>query len=291
MTPTIAEKQIIHDDVFEGERSLYAKRNLILENVRFLPGESPLKHAHNISTSQCKFMGKYPLWHSDNINIDQCHFTETTRAAIWYTQNLMMRNCTVDAPKMFRQVSHLTIENSRFPNAGETLWNCRNIHMKTVEFNGADYILMNCQNIEIDDMKLQGNYSFQDAKNIVIRNSILDSKDAFWGAENITVYDSILDGEYLGWHSKNLRLINCTIRGEQPLCYATDLVMKNCKMENTNFSFEYSTVQADIHSAIVSVRNPKGGYIRAPHIGEIIIDEHCINPGACEIELLKSEVA
>ena len=291
MTHAITDKQIIRDCFFEGERSLYAQTNTNLENVQFQPGESPLKHARDVSVIQCEFMGKYPLWHSDTISIDQCHFTVTARAAIWYTQHLSMRNSTVDAPKMFRQVSHLTIENSQFPNAGETLWNCRNIHMNSVEFSGADYILMNCENIEIDNMKLQGNYSFQDSKNIVIRNSILDSKDAFWGAENITVYDSVLDGEYLGWHSKNLRLINCTIRGEQPLCYATDLVMQNCKMENTNFSFEYSTVQADICSDIVSVRNPKGGYIRAPYIGEIIIDEHCHNPGACDIQILKSKVA
>lgn len=291
MPHSISEKQIIRDCSFEGERSLYAKNHIHLQNVQFHPGESPLKHANQISVEQCEFMGKYPLWHSNEIIIEQSHFTVLARAAIWYTHNLCMRDSTVEAPKMFRQASDLTIENSRFPNAGETLWNCRNICMKDVEFSNADYILMNCENIEIENMKLQGNYSFQDAKNISIRNSILDSKDAFWGAENITVYDSILDGEYLGWHSKNLRLINCTIRGEQPLCYATDLVMENCTMENTNFSFEYSTVQADICSDIVSVRNPKGGYIRAPHIGEIIIDEHCLNPGACEIQIVNSKVA
>lgn len=291
MTHYMSEKQLIRDCFFEGERSLYAKKNIHLQNVQFRPGESPLKHTHQVSTAQCEFMGKYPLWHSNEITIEQSHFTVSARAAIWYTQNLCMRNSTVDAPKMFRQASDLIIEDSRFPNAGETLWNCRNIHMKEVEFNNADYILMNCENIEIENMKLQGNYSFQDAKNIVIRNSILDSKDAFWGAENITVYDSILEGEYLGWHSKNLRLINCTIRGEQPLCYATDLVMKNCRMENTNFSFEYSTVQADICSGIVSVRNPKGGHIRALHIDEIILDEHCVNPGACEIQIVSAKVA
>lgn len=205
-------------------------------------------------------MGKYPLWHSDEISLEHCHFTVYARAAIWYTQHLCMRQSIVEAPKMFRQVAHLTIEHCRFPNAGETLWNCHDIRMNEVEFSGADYILMNGENIEIQNMKLQGNYSFQDARNVVIRNSVLDSKDAFWGAENITVYDSVLDGEYLGWHSKNLRLINCTIRGEQPLCYATDLVMENCRMENTHLCFEYSTLQADIRSDIVSVRNPKAGW-------------------------------
>lgn len=291
MKDNVAIRQDIHDCFFEGERPLFKLNNTRLQNVRFYPGESSLKHTHHIAVEKCEFMGKYPLWHGDNITINSSHFTVYARAAIWYTNNLVMQNSLIEAPKMFRQASHLAIQNTRFPNAGETLWNCNDIRLQTVEFKGADYIFMNGEDIEIDDMTLQGNYSFQDAKNVIIRNSTLDSKDAFWGSENITVYDSVLDGEYLGWHSKNLRLVNCTIRGEQPLCYATDLVMENCRMEGTDFCFEYSTLNAEINSDIVSVRNPKGGHIRARHIGEIIIDENCINPGDCEIETLSAEVA
>jgi hypothetical protein len=195
-----------------------------------------------------------------------------------------MNNCVIEAPKIFRRVSNLTIENTRFPNAGETLWNCDHVKLVNVEMCGADYVFMNCENVEIDEFKLQGNYSFQDAKNVTIRNAYLASKDAFWGAENVTVYDSVLDGEYLGWHSKNLRLVNCTIRGEQPLCYAKDLIMENCVMEETDLCFEYTTLNAEIVSDIISVKNPLSGYIKACSIGKIIIDEHSKNPEACLIE-------
>lgn len=285
MRHPVADKPIFHDCFFEGERPLYAIKDTKLQNVRFYPGESALKHTDHVTAEKCEFMGKYPFWHSEHVIIENTVFTVYARAAIWYTNNLIMRNSLVEAPKMFRQATHLHIENSRLPNAGETLWNCKDITLNQVEFKNADYILMNGVNIEINNMHLQGNYSFQDAKNVVIRNSILDSKDAFWGAENVTVYDSIIDGEYLGWHSKNLRLVNCTIRGEQPLCYATDLVMENCRMEDTDLCFEYSTLTADICSDIVSIKNPKGGVIRAHHIGEIILDENCLNPGACKIEV------
>ena len=99
----------------------------------------------------------------------------------------------------------------------------------------------------------------------------------------MTVYDSVLDGEYLGWHSKNLRLVNCTIYGTQPLCYATDLVLENCKLVDTDLCFEFSSLRADIDGDIRSIKNPASGYIKAGSIGEIIIDRHCRNPGACEI--------
>ncbi|QVK23161.1 DUF3737 family protein [Shewanella dokdonensis] len=134
-----------------------------------------------------------------------------------------------------------------------------------------------------DNLNLQGNYGFQYARNVVIRNSHLDSKDALWGAENVTVYDSVINGEYMGWHSKNLRLVNCTVRGTQPLCYCTNLIMENCIMEDADLSFEYSEVDAEIVSDIISVKNPKSGRIRAREIGEVIIDQHCISPGKCDI--------
>ncbi len=277
--------QKISDRFYEGERPLYAEENKYLHRVKFYPGESALKHTDNIMVKQCEFMGKYPFWHSNQIVIEQSIFTIYARAAIWYTDNLTMNNCVVEAPKMFRRVTNLQIENTRFPNAGETLWNCDNVTIRNVEMRGADYVFMNCENVDINGFKLQGNYSFQDAKNVTIRNAYLDSKDAFWGTENVTVYDSVLDGEYLGWHSKNLRLVNCTIRGEQPLCYATDLIMENCVMEETDLCFEYSSLEAEIVSDIISVKNPLSGLIKAHSIGDIILDKNNKNPGGCIIKV------
>ena len=121
---------------------------------------------------------------------------------------------------------------------------------------------------------------------MVIRNARLDSKDAFWNAENVTVYDSVLDGEYLGWHSTNLRLVNCTIRWDSALVlYAQDLLIENCVMVDADLCFEYSTLRAEIDSDILSVKNPSGGFIRAKSIGELILDENCAAPGACEIRV------
>jgi hypothetical protein len=274
----------IVDTFYEGERPLYSEENKYLYKVRFYPGESALKHTKNIISKHCEFMGKYPFWHSDNIVLEQNLFTVYARAAIWYTNQLTMSNCIVEAPKMFRRVSGLFIDNSRFSNAGETLWMCDNILLKNVEMRGADYVFMNCEDVNIDGFKLQGNYSFQDAKNVTIRNAYLDSKDAFWGTENVTVYDSVLNGEYLGWHSKNLRLVNCTIRGEQPLCYAANLVMENCVMEETDLCFEYATLNAEIVSDVISIKNPLSGFIKARSIGEIIIDKYSRDPNACTIE-------
>lgn len=280
-------KQIIKDTFFEGERPLFAIHNTRLENIKFYPGESAVKESSQIEAYNCEFMGKYPFWHNENTIIDNCLFTVYSRAAIWYSKNIKMINSLVEAPKMFREIDGLYLENVKFPNAAETIWNCRDIKLRNIEAQGGDYIFMNGVNIDIDHFHLQGNYSFQDAKNVVVRNARMDSRDAFWKTENVTVYDSELNGEYLGWYSKNLQLINCKISGTQPLCYAQDLVLKNCTFaDDCDLCFEYSTLEADVKGNIVSVKNPKGGHIKAQNIQEIIIDKNCINPGACKISIV-----
>ncbi len=277
-------KQTISNRFYEGERPLFATHDIRLEGVKFYPGESAIKECSGMEVYRCEFMCKYPFWHNDDALIDECLFTVYSRAAIWYSRGIRMINSRVDAPKMFREVDGLRLENVKMSCAGETMWNCRDITIRGVEARAGDYIFMNCAGIDIDGFRLQGNYSFQDAKNVVVRNAVLDSKDAFWKTENVTVYDSEISGEYLGWHSKNLRLVNCRIAGTQPLCYCTDLVLENCTMaDDCDLAFEYSTVKADVAGNIVSVKNPAEGYIRADSIGEIVIDENCKNPGACTI--------
>ena len=280
-------KEVISNKFYEGERPLFATNDIRLENVKFYPGESAIKECNNVEAYKCEFMCKYPFWHNDNVLIEECLFTVYSRAAIWYAKNIRMINSRVDAPKMFREIDGLYLENVKIPNAGETIWNCRNMQLRNVEARNGDYIFMNGIDIDIDGFYLQGNYSFQDAKNVIIRNAVLDSKDAFWKTENVTVYDSEISGEYLGWHSKNLKLVNCKISGTQPLCYCTNLILENCTFANDcDLCFEYSTLEAVVTNDIVSIKNPAGGFITANAIGEVIIDKNCKNPGACKINTI-----
>lgn len=98
--------------------------------------------------------------------------------------------------------------------------------------------------------------------------------------------DSVIKGEYLGWFSKNLTLINCKIIGTQPLCYCENLKLINCVMEETDLSFEYSSVEADIKGYIKSLKNVKSGFVIADEIGEII-NEDSIMPTEAEIKIRK----
>ena len=274
----------IRNEEFGGERPLFASHDLKLENVTIHKGESALKECSNIEAIGCTFEGKYPFWHVDRFKIADCLFTEGARAALWYSRNLIMKNTMVEAPKMFREMENLDIENVKIPNALETLWHCKDVKLKKVEVDKADYLFMHSSDIDIEHYQQNGNYSFQYCKNVIIKDAVIYSKDAFWGTENITVYDSTIIGEYLGWHSRNLRLVNCRVGGTQALCYATGLIMENCTMDpDADLCFEYSDVHAEIKGKVTSIKNPRSGMITADSVGEIIIDDNIKQPGNCKI--------
>lgn len=274
--------KLLEQGLFTGERALFHSSGLIIKDSVFADGESPLKESSDIELSSSIFKWKYPLWYCKNIKAVDCVLLETARSGIWYTDGIYMKNCVIEAPKTFRRSSNITLEGCDMPNAKESMWNCKNISLKNLSLAG-DYFGMGSEDIYIEGVTVDGNYAFDGAKNIEVRNSRLISKDAFWNTENVTVYDSVIIGEYLGWNSKNLTLVNCYVESNQGLCYIENLKITGTKLINTDLSFEFSTVDAEIISEIDSVKNPISGKIRAKAIRELIMEETMIDPAKTEI--------
>ncbi|MDO5520851.1 MAG: DUF3737 family protein [bacterium] len=275
-------KKVMEQQFLTGERALFGAKNMEINYSTFADGESPLKESSNIDLLNSMFKWKYPLWYSKHITLKDCTLFDMARAGIWYTDDIAMTDCIIQAPKTFRRANGIKLTNVTMPNAEETLWNCNDIQMKNVTAKG-DYFAMNVSDVKIDGFELVGNYCFDGGKNIEIRNAKLLAKDAFWNCENVTVYDSFISGEYLGWNAKNVTFINCTIESLQGMCYMNKIVLKDCRLLNTTLAFEYSTVDAEINGMVDSVCNPSGGTITADAIGELILDETKINPAKTRI--------
>ena len=261
-----------NNQTFEGERALFEGQDLDIRECVFQNGESPLKHADNVTLTGSTFAWKYPLWYAKNIKVNDGIWKEMGRAGVWYSNNVTVDKAYIEAPKNFRRCDKLILSDVQLPNAQETLWSCSNVELKNVSAKG-DYFAMNCCDIKVGNLNLDGNYSFDGCKNVEVRDSRLMSKDAFWNCENVTVYNSYICGEYLGWNSKNVTLIDCTISSLQGMCYIDNLVMKNCKLEDTTLAFEYSNVDAEVTGNIVSVLNPSSGTIKADSIDMLILEK------------------
>lgn len=277
--------QLIKDKEFGGERPLFGTHDLQLENVIIRVGESAIKECSNIVALNCRFEGNYPFWHVHGFTIQDCYFDVGGRSALWYSDHLKMKDTVIDAPKMFREMNDIEIENVQINDADEIFWRCNRINVKNLKLHDGTYPFMFSNDIYVDGLESDSKYVFQYVKNVEIHNAKITTKDAFWEVENVVIYDSELHGEYLGWHSKNLRLVNCHISGEQPLCYAEDLVLENCTFDAAcDRAFEYSSVKADIRGSITNIKNPMSGHIVADSIGSITLDENIKAPANCVIE-------
>lgn len=277
--PTTIDQQVL-----TGERALFKGRDLDIRRCTFADGESPLKESRNVRLYRSSFKWKYPLWYSEDAELVECTLFEMARSGIWYTKNIRMTGCTVEAPKTFRRSSGIELTDVTMPNASETLWTCRDVRLTNVTAKG-DYFGMNSAGVVADGFNLVGNYSFDGARDVEVRNARMLSKDAFWNCENVTVRDSFIYGEYLGWNSKNVVFENCVIESLQGMCYMEGVTLKDCTVLNTNLAFEYSTVEAAVLTPIDSVLNPLGGSISAPAIGEVTFDDPAVDPAATRIAL------
>ena len=280
--------KLIKNEEFGGERPLFATHDLRLENIVIVDGESGIKQCQNMECYDSKFYGKYPWWHVDGARIERCYFAPESRSAIWYTNDLVMKDCTIDGPKFFREMKNVELENVVINDADETFWKVDGLKLKNVKLHEGTYPFMFSENIYVDGLESDAKYVFQYCKNVEIHHANIVTKDSFWECENITIYDSTLDGEYLAWHSKNVRLVNCHLAGEQILCYAQNLVLENCTIDAAcDRMFEYSTVEADICGHIENIKNPTSGHIIADSIGSVTIDENVREPNNSKIEVRK----
>lgn len=265
----------IKDKSFGGERPLFGIENTRLVNVVITDGESGIKCCRNLEADNCKFYGKYPWWHVDGSLITNCYFDVPSRSAIWYSNDMVMKDSVIDAPKFFREMNNLSLENVTLNDADETFWKVNGLKIKNVTLHEGTYPFMFCEDIYVDGLVSDSKYVFQYCKNLEIHNAKITTKDSFWECENVTVYDSVLDGEYLAWHSKNVRLVRCHIAGEQPLCYIDGITLEDCTFDAAcDRAFEDScNIKADIKGAITEIKNPISGTIVADEIGKITYDE------------------
>jgi Protein of unknown function (DUF3737). len=264
---------IITNKTFDEERALYNAKNLTVKDCSFdgpADGESAFKEGNSIVVENCFFNLRYPFWHDDELKIIGSEMTELCRAALWYSNNIIITDTKLHGIKALRECSHVTMRGCDVisPEFG---WSVCGITMEdcTVE---SEYFMMRSERLNFQSVRMKGKYSFQYITDSVFENCIFDTKDAFWHGKNITVRNSVVKGEYLAWYSENMTFENCKIIGTQPLCYCKNLRLIDCEMIETDLSFERSEVEAVLTAPIISIKNPLSGHIHVPKVEEIIMD-------------------
>lgn len=286
---TMDNIKVQHEDL-TGERALFRKSGLLIEDCYFHDGESPLKEGKNLKVKKCTFGYKYPLWYGKGHLVENSKFLEMARSGIWYTDDSTFQNCDIIAPKLFRRCSNIVLKNLHFHDAKETLWSCNKVSLRDIKVENGDYFGKDSSNITVENLFIDGNYCFDGAKNIVVKDSVLHSKDAFWNCENVVLINCRIEGEYFAWNTKNIRLEHCHIVSHQGFCYMDNVSIVDSTIEDSDLIFEYcSNLDVSVRSKLLSVKNPTSGIIRSSGIEELIMNEDRIPGGIVHFETLEDE--
>ena len=266
--------KVMEKQQFDMERALYGERGISVLECSFdgpADGESALKEAADVEVKKCYFNLRYPFWHNHNLKIEDSEMTELCRAALWYSENVEIRNTKLHGIKALRECANVSLKDCDIisPEFG---WFVNGISMEGCRAE-SEYFFMRSSQIKFSHVSMKGKYSFQYIEDARVENCEFDTKDAFWHGKNVVVKDSTIQGEYLGWYADGLTFINCHIIGTQPLCYCKNLKLINCKMTDTDLAFEKSQVEAELTAPVASIKNPAEGTIKVPAVGEIIMDD------------------
>lgn len=266
--------ETIEHQTLDMERALYGRENLLVKNCRFegeADGESPLKECRNIVIDTCRFHLRYPFWHDQKVSIQHTEMSASCRAALWYCEDVEIKDTRLHGIKALRECRRARLADCDIRSA-EFGWFSEQIEMKRCHAE-SEYFMMRASKLAFFDVTLKGKYSFQYLDGGEFENCTFDTKDAFWHAKHVTIKNSVLQGEYLAWYSQGLTLINCTIIGTQPFCYCRNLNLIDCRMVDSDLCFEKSEVQAVITTPVISIKNPRSGWIQVPKVNEIILDD------------------
>ena len=263
----------IENQTYDQERALYGSKDVVVRNCTFdgpADGESAFKECEWVRVEDTLFNLRYPFWHDHSLEIINCNLTDQCRAALWYSDHVLISGSKLHGIKAVRECSRVKVEDSSIlsPEFG---WSTHDIEMHNCDAE-SEYFMLRATNLRFYDVRMKGKYSFQYSENSIFENCTFDTKDAFWHGKNIVVRNSVVKGEYLAWYSENITFENCKIIGTQPLCYCKGLKLIHCEMIDTDLAFERSEVEASITTPVISIKDPLSGHITVPEVGEVIRD-------------------
>ena len=264
----------VENQTFDKEREFYGSSDVTAVNCTFegpADGESAFKESRNVTVDGCVWKLRYPFWHDTGVTMMNTELTELCRAAFWYSEKIEITESKLHGVKAMRECADITIRKSDIVSP-EFGWSVKNIRIEDSTAAG-EYFMMRASELAFKNVEFTGKYSFQYVENAVIEDCVLHTKDAFWHAKNVVIKNCVVEGEYLAWYAENITFENCKISGTQPFCYCKNLKLINCEMIDADLSFEKSEVEAEITTPVISIKNPKSGYIKVPAVEELITDD------------------
>jgi len=264
----------VENQTFDREREFYGSSDVTVINCKFegpADGESAFKESRNVTVDGCLWNLRYPFWHDTGVIMKNTELTELCRAAFWYSEKIEITESKLHGIKAMRECADVTIRKSDIVSP-EFGWSVKDIRVEDSTAAG-EYFMMRSSGLVFQNVEFTGKYSFQYVENAVIENCVLHTKDAFWHAKNVVIKNCVVEGEYLAWYAENITFENCKISGTQPFCYCKNLKLVNCEMIDADLSFEKSEVEAELTAPVISIKNPKSGYVKVPAVEELIMDD------------------
>ena len=154
--------ELIQGKAFDVERAFYGRSELRVRECRFdgsADGESAFKECRDVAAERCYFNLRYPFWHDRGLRLDSCELTEKCRAALWYSEDVVITGSALHGIKALRECADVTVRDCGIisPEFG---WSVRGMTMENCSAQSV-YFTLRAGDLKYTKVKLKAKYSFQ----------------------------------------------------------------------------------------------------------------------------------
>ena len=248
------------------------KNITIIGNEENEKGKYSFNECKNITVENSNFFSRYAFWNCYNLTIKDSIFNDTSIFPLCNCTNIEIYNSRILNEQGGRNCTNLTIKDSYLNSIDFGLKSDRILLEKNIIF--GKNIFGNCSNISIKFCEIFGRNAFDGVQNLNIYDSNLNEKCCLSFSKNIFCKNCKINGENFGRFCENAIFENCYFYNcIRPFVHCKKLKLSNCIMDNAYLPFEFSDVNADIHSHIDKINNKFYGKIIVDSYGEYIKDE------------------
>ena len=147
----------VENETFDEERAFYGARNVKVKSVKIdgpRDGESAFKECRDVECTDCYFNLRYPFWHNHNLKINNSEMTEFCRAALWYSENIDIRNVKMHGIKALRECKNVNIADCHIVSP-EFGWSVHGINMRNSHAE-SEYFMMRSSSIKFKNVDFKG---------------------------------------------------------------------------------------------------------------------------------------
>lgn len=257
---------------FEENCALPKERDAYFESSVFL-GAKALSQAEECEFTDCQIQGQESFIGAKSLYFGSSFLVGSANGSFRNAQDIKCEHGELNASSLFGEAEGIHIHDCALPRCDSSFLKARNVDIADSEIGEGKELFRESEGISINHSEVKGNGLFDSARKVVIKESLVYGDGGFKNCHDVEIHNSYIAGDNLFLGGENITLNHCQIKCDSSFHDVKTLCLIDCRIDGGEGLFTgCENIDAEIHSDLQSIVNPKSGKIECGKVAELICD-------------------